>query len=235
MCYDGNVKQFNYIGNTLQDIQVKESDGVRFYETPSGLLYPSVTTVLGYETKDGIEKWRKRVGKEEADKITAYAANLGTHIHSFTEHYLKNLDPWFLLAESDLSLHEKMMWNSFKPTLNRIDNIIALEAPLYSNLLKLAGRTDCIAEYEGNLSIIDFKTSRSLKEEYWIENYFMQGAAYSIMYEELTGTRINDVVILIVNYDCSISVYKKKRKTYVKPLITLLRRVLPNFGVQCEI
>jgi hypothetical protein len=231
------MKPFTYVGNSLVDLEVVEDqNGVRYYLTPiEKKKYPSITTVLGTEAKVGIEKWKKRVGKAEAERVLKYATTLGTNIHSLTENYLLNKTEEQQRLLTEATIHERMMFGSFSTYLNNIDNIVALEAPLYSNIMKVAGRTDCIAEYEGKLSIIDFKTSKNLKEEYYINNYYMQGTAYSLMYQELTKTRIEDVVILMVNYDCSVSVYKKNRKEFIKPLVTLLREALPKLGVTCEI
>jgi len=226
---------FNYIGNTLEPLETIEVAGARYYVTPAKKKYPSVTTVLGYEEKDGITKWKKRVGSVEAKRVLDYASELGTAVHKLTEYYLLNQEQKREELFYSSSQHARVMFNSFTTNLDKINNIVALEAPLYSNLLKLAGRTDCIAEYKNVPAIIDFKTSKNMKEEWWIENYFMQGTAYSLMYQELTKKKIEDIVILMVNYDCSLNVYHKKRDKYIKPLLTLIKRVLPNFGENLEL
>ena len=190
-------------------------DGSRKYFTESGAAYPSVTTVLGYQSKDSILQWRKRVGEEEANKISRQASTRGTKIHLLCENYLDNED----VDTSRLSMLDKIMWQSFQPILNRIDNIHAQEIALYSDHLRLAGRVDCIAEFDGKLSIIDFKTSRKPKKKEWITNYFAQAAAYSIMYEERTGTPINRSVILIAVEDEEPQVFIDKRDNYVHHLL----------------
>lgn len=191
------------------------SDGSRKYFTESGAAYPSVTTVLGYQSKDSILQWRKRVGEEEANKISRQASTRGTKIHLMCENYLDNED----VDTSKLSMLDKIMWQSFQPILNRIDNIHAQEIALYSDHLRLAGRVDCIAEFDGKLSIIDFKTSRKPKKKEWITNYFAQAAAYSIMYEERTGTPINRSVILIAVEDEEPQVFIDRRDNYVQHLL----------------
>jgi len=190
-------------------------DGSRKYFTESGAAYPSVTTVLGYQTRDSIMQWRKRVGEEEANKISRQASTRGTKIHLLCENYIDNEE----VDISKLSMLDLAMWNSFKPVLSRIDNIHAQEIALYSDHLRLAGRVDCIAEFDGKLSIIDFKTSRKPKKKEWIDNYFAQAAAYSIMYEERTGTPINRSVILIAVEDEEPQVFIERRDNYVHHLL----------------
>jgi len=190
-------------------------DGSRKYFTESGAAYPSVTTVLGYQTRDSIMQWRKRVGEEEANKISRQASTRGTKIHLLCENYIDNEE----VDISKLSMLDLAMWNSFKPVLSRIDNIHAQEIALYSDHLRLAGRVDCIAEFDGKLSIIDFKTSRKPKKKEWIDNYFAQAAAYSIMYEERTGTPINRSVILIAVEDEEPQIFIDRRDNYVHHLL----------------
>lgn len=190
-------------------------DGSRKYFTETGAAYPSVTTVLGYQTRDSITAWRKRVGEEEANKISRQASTRGTKIHLLCEKVLDNEE----IDTSSLSLLDKEMWNSFKPQLNRINNIHAQEIALYSDHLRLAGRVDCIAEFDGKLSIIDFKTSKKPKRKEWITNYFAQAAAYSIMYEERTGIAINRSVIMIAVEDEEPQIFIERRDNYVEDLL----------------
>tara|TARA_R110001632_G_scaffold217429_2_gene346080 strand:- start:1041 stop:1709 length:669 start_codon:yes stop_codon:yes gene_type:complete len=207
---------FNHL-NVAKDFAVSKTspDGSRKYYLPSGEAFPSVTTVLGYSTRGSILEWRKRVGAKEADKISKQASTRGTKIHLLCENYLDNED----IDTSMLSMLDLEMWTKFKPILNRIDNIHAQEIALFSKHLRLAGRVDCIAEYEGKLSIIDFKTSRKPKKKEWITNYFAQAAAYSIMYEELTGTPINRSVVLITVEGEDPQVFIETRDNYVEPLL----------------
>ena len=203
--------------NKAKDFAVSKTSpgGTRKYYLPSGEAFPSVTTVLGYSTKDAIQEWRKRVGAKEADKISKQASTRGTKIHLLCEKVLDNED----INLDDLSLLDKEMWVKFRPLLDNIDNIHAQEIALYSEHLRLAGRVDCIAEYEGKLSIIDFKTSRKPKRKEWISNYFAQAAAYAIMYEERTGIPINRSVILIAVEGEDPQVFIDKRDNYVETLL----------------
>ena len=156
-------------------------------------LYPSVTTVIGYSKKDSIVKWRKRVGEEEANKISTRASIRGNKCHKLCELYLSN-KPISKYKDDALSMG---LFYQIKPYLDSIDNIHALEDPLSSSLLKMAGRVDCIAEYKGELAIIDFKTSSKTKREEWIDNYFAQETAYAIMFQELTGLIPKKLVTII--------------------------------------
>ena len=146
------------------------------------------------------------------------ALDRGNCIHEAIEDYLNNVPDAFELPNKDY----KAIVNIMKPYLNKICNIRALEVPLYSHTLKIAGRVDCVAEYEGKLSIIDFKGSNRAKKEKWIENYFMQATAYSIMWEELTGQRIDQLVIIIGNEDGYCQIFKKEIKEYVPRLFRFI-------------
>ena len=149
---------FNHIPLELPKLQrVTNSDGSRVYATPSGKKYPSVTTVTGLLKKDIINEWRKRVGDEEANKISSKAAKRGTRIHTLCEKYLLN-------EEVSAEMFDNEMWNSMRPLLDDIDDIYALEQPLYSDHLQVAGTVDCIARYKGKLSVIDFKSSKRIKQ-----------------------------------------------------------------------
>jgi genome maintenance exonuclease 1 len=146
--------------------------GNRFYETPSGHRYPSVTTVLKIHSRDGIEAWRRRVGKEEAARVGARAGARGTRIHTLVEQYLNN-------EPVQPKLMDLEMFVSMKKHLNRINNICLQEAALYSDYLRLAGRCDCVAEFDGTLSIIDFKSSLRKKIADHIHGYCMQVSGYA--------------------------------------------------------
>ena len=201
---------FNHIRHDIPKLErVTKPDGTRLYQTPSGLAYPSVTTVTGLLSKESIAKWRKEVGEEEANKISSRASRRGTKIHSLCENYLNN--------ESVVpEMLDKEMWSSMLPQLHNINNIRCLETTLYSDYLKVAGTVDCIAEYNGRLSVIDFKTSSKLKEKHWISNYFMQCAAYSVAFEERTGIPVPNLVVIIGvdNEDCQ--VFKEKRDDWIE-------------------
>lgn len=196
---------FYHIDHDIPKLErITKPDGTRLYQTPSGLAYPSVTTVTGLYNKQSIVEWRKRVGETEATKISTKASRRGTKIHSLCEHYLNN--------ESVVpEMLDKEMWCSMLPQLSNINNIRCLETTLYSDYLKVAGTVDCIAEYNGKLSAIDFKTSGKLKEKRWISNYFMQCAAYSVAFEERTGIPVPDLVVIIGvdNEDCQVFIEKR--------------------------
>ena len=181
------MKQF--IDHGFKKLSRVEIDGVRYYDTGEG-KYPSVTTVTGLLSKDSILAWRKRVGEEEANRVSARASKRGTEIHSLCENYLK-------YDKAEPSIFDAQMFNSLKPILNNIDNIHALESPLYSHKLKVAGTVDCIAEYNGVLSVIDFKTSGRIKQRDDIHGYFLQTSAYAYMFWEQTKMSPTQIVIIM--------------------------------------
>ena len=209
------MKPYTHNPIVLPDISsVTTEDGKRVYRTPDGKSYPSVTMVLGAHTQAGIQQWRKRVGETEANKISRQASSRGTRFHTLTENYLKNApSPEFV------SLMDKEMFESAKSELHKIDNIRAQEIGLYSHHLRLAGRVDCIAEYDGKLSIIDFKTSRREKDEEHIQHYFMQAAAYAVMFEERTQIPVNRLTIIIAVEDGFMQVFQEKRDKFITPLL----------------
>jgi ATP-dependent exoDNAse (exonuclease V) beta subunit len=194
-------------------------DGSRVYVNASGVAYPSATTVLSVLSRDGIAKWRARVGAEEADKISNKASTRGTKIHSLTETYLKNEDLKEAYTSTNASLLDLEMFKKFLPILDPISNIHCQELALYSDHLRMAGRVDCIAEYNGQRAVIDFKTSGRLKKKEHISSYFMQTAAYAIMYEERTSIPVPNLVILIAVEDEEPQVFIEKRDNWAKELL----------------
>lgn len=218
------MKNFRHIHNNpdICSLNRIEYNGKRYYESPDGKRLPSVTTFLSHFKKDSIIKWRKRVGEEEANKISAKATRRGTKFHSLMEAYLGNQDPSTFLTE-DLMPDMKHHFNLMKPKLDRIDNIHYIEAMLYSETIGLAGQVDCIAEFDGIPSIIDFKTANKIKKEEWIEDYFLQTTAYSLMYEDMTGVQAKQIVILIsVDHELP-QVFVKDRRDYVPLLAERLK------------
>ena len=194
------------------DLDTTTTDSGRNYLTPDGHQYPSVTTVLSILNEDVIKAWRQRVGEEEANRISGKAANRGTRVHSIVEKYLNNEDTTEFLP------HIRQSLENLKPVLNDVGTIFGLEVPLYSHHLGLAGRCDCIAQYNGVPSIIDFKTSRYIKKKEKISNYFAQGAAYSIMLEERAGLIAPNIVIIMdVDHEKPV-VYVEHRDNYTKLL-----------------
>ena len=183
-------------------------DGTRIYKTPSGKAYPSVTTVTGLHNAKGIAAWRRRVGEEEANRVSSRASARGTRIHSYCEDYLKGN-----IFEADI--FDLEMFNSIKFWLDDIDNIHALEDPLYSDFLQVAGTVDCIADFQGKLSVIDFKTASKPKDRDDIYNYFMQTAAYAVAFEERTGIPIGRLVIIMAVENDDPRLFIEKRDNWI--------------------
>jgi genome maintenance exonuclease 1 len=203
-------KQFIHLNNPLTDVKLTEVDknGKRFYSTPDG-EFPSVTTVVGFQKQKFFAEWRRK-NPEESKRVTGR----GTKFHSLIEKYIMN-EPLDLDAENS---NLKALFLLLKPEIDKIDNIVALESPLWSKILGLAGRTDCIAEYDGKLSIIDFKASTKEKREQDIDNYFMQATAYALMYQERTGIVIDNFAILVACEDGLRQVFQDKPIKYVRRL-----------------
>ena len=175
---------------SLPKVERVEVNGKRFYKTPTGNLYPSVTTILDSGDKTFLNEWKARVGEDEARRISARAASRGTRLHSICEDYIKG-------NSFTLSPFDKDTWLTFKPVVDRIERVVALETQLFSDKLRVAGTVDCVGVYNGKMSIIDFKTSKRLKSKPDIPNYFMQTAAYACAWYEMTGEKINQLVILM--------------------------------------
>lgn len=192
--------------------QINES-GTRYYETQAGNKYPSVTTVLSEYGRKGIMAWRAKVGEEEAKKITTRASIRGTAIHKHCEDYINNTPP--VIKTPD----QVELFNTLKPYLHRINNVYAQELRMYSDHLRMAGTVDCIAEFDGVLTVIDFKTAKKLKEKDYIENYFMQCSAYAVMFEERFGIPINRTAVLIAVEENTPQLFQEKRDTYINKLI----------------
>ena len=178
----------------LEKLTRANIDGKRIYQTPTGEGYPSVTTVLSILGKEDLAAWRRRVGEEEANRISTQAARRGTAVHKLCEDYLNN-NPDYKNKHMPANID---MFSKMRPILDeRINNIWYQECFLYSNELQTAGQVDCIAEWDGELAVVDFKTSRKLKKEEWILNYYMQVSFYAKAFEEMTGTKINKGVVFI--------------------------------------
>ena len=208
---------YNHKTINLPEIKATTTDGVRLYETPEGNKYPSITTVLSVKNKKGLFEWRKRVGDDVANYVARKAANRGTSVHHMCEDYINN--------DFDEEKHKKkflpyVLFNQLRESvLQKIDNIYAQECGLYSDKYKVAGRVDCIAEYDGKLSIIDFKTSSKERSDGWNESYYIQASAYAEMFEERTGIEINQVAILVVTEDGVVQEFVKNKTEYL-PMLT---------------
>ena len=212
-----------HIRHDIPRLERITTDGTRLYQTPSGNAYPSVTTVTGLLNKQSIIDWRNRVGNEEANRISSKAANRGTAIHKLCENFLNNE-----IVEAHIC--DVPMWNSLAPLLQGIDNVHALETALYSDHLKVAGTVDCIAEYNGRLSVIDFKTSGRIKRREDISNYFMQCSAYAVAFEERTGIPVDRLVILMAVDNEDPLVFIEKRDAWIDGFKSIRNKYLELTG-----
>ena len=204
------MKEFNWIDidkTKLPNVKGKRIDGFRFYQI-DGKNYPSITTVLGVQKKEGLEKWRKAVGEEAANWEMGRAARRGKATHTLVEQYLKSETP-AIRDVLPLGLFRLM-----KPYIDQIDNVQLSEEVMYSHKLTIAGQVDCVADYNGKLSVIDFKTANKERKEDWIENYYIQTCAYAIMYEELFGKRIEQLVILMAGEDGTMRSFIRNKKDF---------------------
>jgi hypothetical protein len=200
----------------LPELSADTTDHGRFYTTPAGNVYPSITTVLSVLSKEHIGKWKEKVGEIQAKEISEHASNRGTELHAILESYLNNEE---LIFPTDPKSKVRIMFNRMKRVLNNVDNVIAQEVPLYSDELGIAGRCDVIAEWIKKLSIIDFKGSTKAKKVDWISGYFMQATGYSLMFEERTGIKIDQIVILMSGEDdFSCQVFVEDREKFIEPL-----------------
>ena len=202
--------------NVLGDIELDtvNVDGKRLYVTPNGEKYPSVTTVLSEYKKDAIIAWRKRVGNEQANKISTQASRRGTKVHKLCEDYLNNESTFKGYTPDNVE-----MFKSIQPTLNEIEVVYAQERTLFSHHLKTAGRVDCVGKFRGKSHIIDFKTSNKPKKWEWIDNYFMQGSAYAVMWEEMTGIAIPYIAIIIAVADDVPQIFIENRDNWINKFI----------------
>ena len=214
-----DMKKFDHVtlNGKLPEITTESIKGKRFYVTPEGNKYPSITTVLSDRNKEGIIKWRESVGNDVANQVMRQAASRGTAVHTLIENYLNNEE----LSKQDVL--PVALFATIKSELDNINNIRIQEGGLYSDKLGVAGRVDCIAEYKGKISVIDFKTSTKEKKEEWVENYFIQGSAYCEMYEERFLQPIEQVVILIVTEDGAVQTFIKDKRDYLPLLKTAIK------------
>lgn len=212
------VRMFEHVEVDLGygDLECSTSETGRIYLHPSeDQVYPSITTVLKVLSEEGIAKWRKRVGEEEANRISYRASTRGTAVHEIVEKYIDNREDY----SSGYMPNIVNDFRNLKPILDqRIGKVYAQEVPLFSDHLGVAGRVDCIAEFDGKLSVIDFKTSRRLKSYNHITNYFQQEAFYAVAWEERTGMPIQQLVTLIVTDDGETQVFIEDRDDWVNEL-----------------
>ena len=213
---------FNHVDLNLVPLEREHIDGVRYYKVPDEeelIKMVSITSVTSHFNKEIFINWRKKVGNETADKITKAATKRGTDMHTLTEYYLKNDDL------PDVPPISEFLFKIAKSKLNLINNIYALEGPLYSKQLGIAGTVDCIAEYNDELAIIDFKTSKKPKPREWIEHYFVQAMAYGCMLYEMKGIPVKKLVIIMSceNGECVVYEENDKEK-YIKLLSKYIQK-----------
>lgn len=219
-------KQFNFIkidDSILPKTKPKNIDGIRFYQI-DGTSYPSVTSVLSLLKADSLKDWRTKIGDAVANWEMGRAARRGKAMHTLVEQYIQNQTP---------SIRDVLplgLFKLIKPYVDQIDNIRMLETIMYSKKLTLAGQVDCIAEYNGKLSVIDFKSANKQREEGWIENYFLQTTAYSMMYQELYGVHVEQLVILLACEDGVAQCFIKNRSDYEKKLLESINNFYTQFN-----
>lgn len=220
-------KKFNHNLTTLPSLERIDGDSGRLYRLPDGSKVPSVTTVLGWVKKDSLVEWRKKVGEDVANKIATSAANRGTKVHAVCEDYLHNKE----IVVKDLDVLTYDMFSSIKDEVDHIDNVLGIELQLFSEHLGLAGTVDVIADYKGKRSIIDFKTSTKPKRIEWIDNYFMQTAIYAVMYEERTGTPVNNLVIIIAVEGTDRQVFVQRRDQWIGKAVDVVNSYYDYHGL----
>ena len=198
------------------DLIAVTKDSGRVYTDPNNNTYPSITTVLSILSEDAIKAWRARVGEEEANRISKTASNRGTAVHDLLERYVNNESDF----DKEVEPHIMQSFYDVKPVLDKcLTKVYAQEAGLYSERLGVAGRVDCVGEWNGIDSIIDYKTSKKLKKKEWINSYFMQSTAYAIMWEERTGIPINQIVVVIAVDNEEPQIFIEKRENWTEKLI----------------
>lgn len=206
-------KTFKHIDMDLgfESLPVEQKSGLRFYKSPNDKWLPSVTTVTGWSKRDFFKEWRENPDNR---RESTRCLKRGNQLHTLIEDYLNNNEDFW----GDKDPINVELFKQLQPDLHRIDNIYAQEVPLWSETVGLAGRVDCVAEFDGELSIIDFKGSTKTKKEEWIENYFRQATAYAIMFQEKTGIEIKSIVIMVACENGDNQIFIKKPIDYVKGL-----------------
>lgn len=213
--------------SSWDDLSSSQENGKRYYVTHDGVVYPSMTTVLQLRSAAGIAEWKKKVGEKEAEKVLAKASTRGTLIHELCEDYVNNKD-------IDYSKIAPTYLQTFKDMKKELDlnmgKVYGQEIALYSDFLEMAGRVDCIAEWQGKLSIVDYKTARKPKKRKYIRNYFMQAAGYAVMFEECFKVPITQLVILMAVDGEGTEVFIEHRDDHIGELISLRKEYKEKFG-----
>ena len=216
------MRKYNQVA--LPSLTRDESTGIRHYVTPEGKRYPSVTTILSSGPNKELDDWKNRIGEEEARRIASRAAHRGTYVHSMCEALLKN-------EQAQRNVFYDDIWLSFKPIVEKIGDVYAIETQLYSDYLEVAGTVDCVGFWNGKLSIIDFKTSSRRKTTDDIHSYLMQEAAYAVCWEERTGKPITQLVTLMAVEDETPLVFVEHRDNWVKQFMSLRKSYKTAYGV----
>ena len=222
---------FTHKSVEIPEVSTKTVNRKRFYLTPEGGIFPSITTVLSVRKREGLSEWRKRVGDDVANYISRTAANRGTKVHQMVEDFLNNQE----VEKDNRAFLPFCLFQQLKPHLEaNINNIYAQECGLWSDKYQVAGRVDCIAEYNGVPSIIDFKTSRSERSDDWNLDYYIQASAYAEMFEERTGTPIEQIVILVVTEDGQVQEFIKKKHDYLPLLVETIEQFVSEWENENE-
>ena len=210
-------------GLFFPELTAEMTDKGRFYSTPEGRKYPSVTTILGHGSdQTWLQAWKDRVGEEEVKRISGQASRRGTAVHEITEQYLRN-NPAYAVGHMPGNIAS---FRYIKPYLDRhIKKVYGLEVPLYSDKLRAAGRVDCFAAWDDELSIVDFKTSKKEKSREDIHNYFLQCAMYSYMVFERTGLLPRKIVIVMTVDNSEPLIFEEKSRDWIEPAIKLRNSV----------
>ena len=213
------MKSFNHVKLSELDFELESTttEKGRVYRVPGGELYPSITTVLSAYNKKAIMEWRQRVGEEKANEISRKASGRGTKLHNTVEKYLLN-EMTDMKMQTMMPDIKEMFFDMRKIIDENIGDIYGIEQPLYSHKLKLAGRCDCIAEWNGELAIVDWKTASRTKDKDHITNYFMQATAYAEMFEERTGKAIDTIVVAISVQSELPQLFVERKTKYLLPL-----------------
>ena len=203
----------------FKELETETVNGKRHYVLPTGGLYPSITTILGWFKAKAIKEWREKVGEDEAKKITVKSSRRGTAVHQICEDFLNNKEDCLIKHMPN----NIVMFKSIRPILEKNIKVVHhQEVPLYSNKLSIAGRVDCICKWNDRPAIVDFKTSRKPKREEWITDYFEQCTAYSLMFEEMTKIHIPDIKIVMAVEDSEPIVFEKTIYDFIPGLLTKL-------------
>ena len=212
--------------DSIDRIDGDETTG-RLYRLPDGSKVPSVTTVLGWYKKPQLAEWRKRLGEEEVKKVLKRTSERGTRVHAICEDYLHNKQ----IDTKTVNPFSLGMFKTIQKFVDRIDNVLGIELQMFSEHLGVAGTADVIADFDGRRSIIDFKTSDKPKKPEWIDTYFMQLSIYAVMYEELTGVPVNNLVVIVAVENGEEQLFIQKRDQWIGKSINVINNYYDYHGL----